>query len=121
MITLTTSSKINSVLGGNSLVDYDRLVISPLTFDPQALTITGQIKLTSIANPDMQTVIGSLVVNTSQGKLQVEVPQLNFLRRITLSGPQITTINTLITNAQNSVENGLINLGVISGTQSTGS
>ena len=122
MITLTIAKQVNSVLGNEAaLVGYDRLVISPLTFDPQALTIRGTIRLTSIASPDMQPIIGSLDINTSQGKLQIEVQQIDFYRRITLSGGQITTINGLITNAQNSIESGLITLGVIAGTQSTGS
>ena len=120
MITLTTPAQINSVLGGTVPVAYNKLVISPLTFDAAALIVSAGLSLTSTTNPDMQPITGSLTINTSQGKLQIEVPQLDFYRRITLSGPQIVTLNALISSSQNSVESGLISLGVIAGTQSTG-
>lgn len=120
MIALTTPAQINSILGGSAPVAYDHLVISPLTHDPMALTISGTIRLTSTANPDMQPITGRLNVNNSAGTLEVEVQQIDFYRRIRLSGPQITAVNTLISNAQNAVEQGLINMGVIAGVQSTG-
>ena len=120
MITLTIPTPVNSVLGAATTVSYDHLVLSPLTHDPMALTITGTIRLTSTANPDMQAITGSLVVNASTGKMELSVPQLDFFRRITLSPAQIAAVNTMITNAQNAVEAGLVSMGVIAGTQTTG-
>lgn len=120
MITLTTPAQINSVLGGSVPVAYDHLIVSPLTHDPMALTVTGTIRMTSTAAPDMQPITGRLTVNASSGVLEVEVGQLDFYRRIRLSAPQITAVNTMISNAQNAVEAGLVGMGVIAGTQSTG-
>jgi hypothetical protein len=120
MVTLTTPAQINSVLGGNVPVNYDHLVLSPLTYDPVALTITGVIRLTAVAFPDMQPILGRLAVSASTGKLEVEVAQLDFYRRITMSPAQIAAVNTMISNAQNAVENGLISMGVIAGAQNTG-
>jgi hypothetical protein len=120
MITLTTPANINSVLGGNVPVAYNRLVLSPSTMDPQTLLITGVLKLTSSAVPTMQAITGSLTINNSSGVLEIAVQQLDFYRRIQLSGPQITSVNTIIGNAQNALESGLVSLGVIAGTQSAG-
>ena len=117
MITLTTPAQINSVLGGATTVTYDHLVLSPVSHDPQALTITGTIRLTSTASPE---ITGSLTVNAATGKLEVSVQQLDFYRRVTLSPAEITAVRTMITNAQNAVEAGLVGMGMIAGAQATG-
>lgn len=120
MITLTTPAQINSVLGGNAPVGYNHLVLVPFTMDPLTLIVTGSLRLTSTTNPEMQPISGSLRINASSGELIVQVEQLDFYRRIQLSAPQITSVRTIISNAQNALESGLVSLGVISGTQSTG-
>jgi hypothetical protein len=88
--------------------------------DPVTLLIHGTLRLTSTTNPEMQAITGSLRINASTGLLTIEVEQLDFYRQVQLSGPQITAVRTIITNAQNAIEAGLVNLGVIAGTQSTG-
>jgi hypothetical protein len=122
MITLTTPTQINSVLGGSAPVAYDKLVLSPLSHNPIDQTITGTIRMTSTAQPDMQAIIGSLNlwVQASQGVLEIQVQQLDFYRRIKLSAGQIASVMAMISAAQNAVEAGLVGLGVIVGTQSTG-
>lgn len=120
MITLTTPAQINSVLGGNAPVGYNHLVLAPFSMDPMALTVTGSLRLTSTASPDMQAITGNLRINASSGELVVEVQQLDFYRRIQLSAGQITSVRNIISNAQNALESGLVSLGVIAGTQSTG-
>lgn len=120
MITLTTPASVNSVLGGNTPVNYDHLVLSPLTHDPTALTITGTVRITSTANPDMQPITGRLTINASSGVLEVEVSQLDFYRRVRLSSPQILAVTGMISAAQNAVESGLVSLGIIAGVQTTG-
>lgn len=120
MIALTSPAQINSVLGGDAPVGYDHLVLSPFTFDSSALTVNGTLRLTSTAAPSMQAITGRLTINGGSGVLEIEVAQLDFYRRIQLSGPQITSVTTIIRNAQNALESGLISLGVIQGTQSTG-
>lgn len=120
MITLTTPAAINSVLGGNAPVGYDHLVLTPFTLDPAANRIRGTLSLTSTAAPTMQAITGSLDINGSTGVLLIEVAQLDFYRRIQLSAGQITAVIGIIRNAQDALEGGLVNLGVIAGTQATG-
>lgn len=120
MITLTTPAQINSVLGGNAPVGYNHLVLAPFTMDPLTLLVTGTLQLTSTTNPEMQAITGSLRINASSGELVVQVAQLDFYRRIQLSAGQITSVRNIISNAQNALESGLVSLGVIAGTQSTG-
>jgi hypothetical protein len=120
MITLTTPAQINSVLGGNAPVGYDHLVLVPFTMDPSALTVNGTLRLTSSGNPTMQPILGRLSINGGSGVLEVQVEQLDFYRRLQLSGPQISSVTTIIRNAQNALEAGLIGLSVIAGVQSTG-
>lgn len=119
-ITLTTAAQINSVLGGSAPVAYGHLVLSPFTMDPVANTVSGTLKLTSSTVPEMQAISGRLTINASSGELVIEVAQLDFYRRIQLSAGQITAVITIIRNAQNALESGLITLGVIAGTQSAG-
>lgn len=120
MIALTTPAQINSVLGGNAPVGYDHLVLNPFTMDPSALTVSGTLRLTSTAAPTMQAISGRLSINAGTGVLEIQVEQLDFYRRLQLSGPQISAVTTIIRNAQNALEAGLVNLGVIAGTQSAG-
>ena len=120
MITLTTAPQINSILGGNAPVGYDKLVLGPFSLDPIASTVSGTIRLTSSAVPAMQAIRGTLVIAIGAGLLTVEVGQLDFYRQIQLNVSQINAVNTIIANAQNALEGGLVSLGVIAGTQTTG-
>lgn len=120
MITLTTPPQINSVLGGTSPVGYDKLVLSPFTMDAVNQTVMGTLRLTSTASPTMQPITGTLSIKVPSSELIVEVAQLDFYRRVTLTGPQNTSILNQIETAQAQLENGLITLGVIAGTRSAG-
>lgn len=120
MITLTTPPSVNTVLGGNAPAVYDKCVIGPFTFDPSALLVTGAVRLLSTANPEMNAVAGTLTINTQTARLDIAVPQLDFYRRVALSGPQNSAAQQIVRDAQNALEAGLISLGVLSGTQSTG-
>lgn len=120
MITLTTPPQINSVLGGNAPIGYDKLVVGPFTLNPISLSIQGQLRLTSTAAPDMQAIAGTLTITTASATLEIAVERLDFYRRVVLAGPQNDAVMTIIRNAQNAIENGLINLGVIQGTQALG-
>ena len=120
MITLTTAPQINSVLGGNAPVDYNKLVLGPFTLDPVTSTVSGTIRLTSTSVPAMQAIKGTLTITIAQGLLKIEVAQLDFYRQIQLNVNQINAVNAIIADAQNSLESGLISLGVIAGVQTAG-
>jgi hypothetical protein len=122
MITLTTPPEINSILGGSAPVAYNKLVIGPFTLNPVTLSngVTGIVRLTSTGSPTMQPINGTLSIDASTGVLTIEVGQLDFYRKVQLSGAQLTSVQNIIANAQNSLEAGLVSLGVIAGTQSTG-
>ena len=120
MITLTTPPTINSILGGNAPVPYDKMVLSPFTMDPSVPSVTGSLKLTSTTVPDMQAITGVLTINLPTSVLTIQVDQLNFYRRIVLIAGQKNSVQNIINSAQNSLEAGLVSLGVVSGTQTTG-
>lgn len=120
MITLTTPPQINSVLGGSVPISYNKLVVGPFNLSPVDQTITGSLRLTSTASPTMQPIVGTLSINVPASTLKIEVVQLDFYRQITLNSGQNTAVLDIISNAQNAIEAGLINLAVIAGTQSTG-
>lgn len=120
MITLTTPPEINSVLGGNSPVGYNKLVIGPFTMDAVTQVVSGQIRLTSMTVTSMQPIIGRLTISVPSSELIIEVAQLDFYRRIVLNSSQNTSVLNIIETAQAGLENGLISLGVISGTRTAG-
>jgi hypothetical protein len=120
MITLTTPAQINSVLGGNVPVDYNKLVISPFTMDPVNQAISGQLRLTATASPSMQPINGTLRINVPTSELVIEVQQLDFIRRVVLTSPQNTSVLNQIETAQAALENGLVSLGVVTGTRTAG-
>jgi hypothetical protein len=120
MITLTTPTTINSILGGSAPVPYDKLVIGPFTMDPVAQTITGTLRLTSSANASMQPITGSLRISVPAAEVIVEVQQLDFYRRIITSSPQNSSILGWIEAAQAQIENGLIAVSIIAGNRTAG-
>lgn len=120
MITLTTPAQINSVLGGNAPIDYNKLVISPLTFDAVNQTISASLRLTATGNTSMQPITGTLRISVPSAELVVEVAQLDFYRRVVTTSPQNTSILAIIETAQKSIEDGLVSLGVIAGVRSAG-
>lgn len=120
MITLTTPSQINSVLGGNAPVGYDKLVLAPFNMDAVGQTVNASVRLTSTTTPSMQAIVGTLKINVLTSELVIEVAQLDFFRRVALSGAQNTAILGQIEAAQAQLENGLISVGVIAGTRSAG-
>lgn len=121
MITLTTPPSVNSVLGGNAPISYDRFALSSITYDTLNMQVTAQIRITSSANPDMQPVTGNLTINTATAKLTIAVQQLDFYRQVTLTGPQNTFVqDNVIRASQNILESGLITLGVTAGVQAPG-
>lgn len=120
MITLTTATQINSVLGGNAPIDYNKLVISPFTMDAVNQTVDARVRLTSTTVPTMQPINGTLRISVPLSELIIEVQQLDFYRRIVLSGAQNTAILNQIEAAQAQIENGLVTLAVVSGTRTAG-
>lgn len=120
MITLTTPPQINSVLGGDAPVPYNKLVLGPFTMDGVTQVINGSLRLTSTTNPQMQAITGSLRISVPSATITVEVAQLDFYRQITTNSGQNDAILGIIETAQGQLETGLINLGVIGGTRSAG-
>jgi hypothetical protein len=120
VITLTTPAQINTVLGGNAPVPYNKLVLAPFTMDGVQKTISGRLRLTSTSSQNMQAILGTLTINTVTFEFVLEVPQLDFYRRIVLSAGQVTAVLAIVETAQASLEQGLVDLGVIAGVRSAG-
>jgi hypothetical protein len=121
MITLTTPPAVKSVLGGAGTVAYDKFVLSSITFDTVDMSVMANIRLTSTASPDMQPIMGRLHVTLGNAKLEIQVDQLDYYRRLTLTGPQSSALQDQIRAAQNMLETGLINIALVAGVQATGS
>lgn len=120
MITLTTPAQINSVLGGSAPVDYNKLVLSPISFDAVSQTVRADLRLTATSNASMQAITGTLRISVPSAELIVEVPQLDFYRRVVTNSAQNTAILAIIETAQKGIEDGLVSLGVIAGVRSAG-
>lgn len=121
MITLTTAEQINSVIGGNVPIGYNKLVLSPYTIDPVTQSITGTLRLSSSTNTEMQPITGRFQITTSNNTVLIEFDQLKLSRKITLTTGQNNSVKTNIIDAsQNSLESGFITIGAVAGTQSAG-
>jgi hypothetical protein len=120
MITLTTPSAVIAVLGSTTSVNYDKMVIAPFNMDGVRQMITGNIRLTSTADTSMQPIIGQVQMILSSSELIIEVPQLDFYRRIVLTAGQKTAILAQIETAQKAIEDGLVALNLINGTRTAG-
>lgn len=120
MITLTTPRSVNTVLGGSSTVSYDKFVITSINYDVVNKITNAAIVISSSTDATQTGIPGTLRIDNGAAVLEIQVSQLDFFRRVTLTGPQNTSATALITNAQNALESGLITIGVIAGVQSAG-
>jgi hypothetical protein len=122
MITLTTPPTIATLLGSNSPASYGKLRIMDIFSDPVTQAITATIQLIDTANTNLPILTGSLTVVTQGNSpiVSVAVPALNLSNVVALTSAQQTTVQGWITTLQNSLEAGLISLGLIAGTQATG-
>lgn len=120
MITLTTPITVLNVLGGNTTVSYEKAVLTNLVTDPVGKTINGTITLSSTSSPNMPNLLGKVEIDTVSGRAVVQSQAVQMYRQITLSGPQMSFVQGLISDYQNAIESGLVSTGFIAGTQSTG-
>ncbi len=120
MITLTAPIQVSAVLGGTTMVNYEKLVLTPITFDPASQQISGNVRLTSTSTPTMQPISGTFLLNVPQAKFTIEIPQIRFYRQITTTSGQNTAILNQIEAAQAQVENGLVTLGAVDGLRTAG-
>ncbi len=121
MITLTTPRALQIVLGGNTAVSYNKLVVGPFTENAITQTVSATLVLTATASAQASPIRGTLTIDVPGGnKLTLEVPQLDISTTLTLTSPQATSVIAAIESAQAALENGLISLGVVAGTRSAG-
>lgn len=120
MITLTTPPTINTVIGGNAPVGYDKLVMSDIRLDPITGHIRAAINMSSTGTPQMDAVRGTLHIDWDSKRIIVSVPQLDFFKSANLTAGQQNAVTTIIADAQNALESGVITLGFIDGIQTPG-
>ena len=120
MITLTKSVQVSSTIGSdNALVPYDRIVLQQININPVDQLINGTVRLTASGSPEMPPIVGDLRISVPEAKLRVEVSHVG-RKSMSLTSSQNTAALKVMTDAQNALEAGLINLGVINGVQAPG-
>jgi hypothetical protein len=122
MITLTTPPAIATQLGATSSSSYAKLRIMDILADPVTQAITASIQLIDTANANLPMLTGSLTIITQGNSpmVSISVPALNLSSDVPLTSGAQTTVQGWITALQNNIEAGLVSLGLIAGTQSTG-
>lgn len=120
MITLTTVPQVQSVLGGNTPVGYDKFVVASVTHDMMGKVITAQLRLTSTTNSQMEALPGTLVIRHASSEVLLTIDHPSFRRRLLLSSPQVTAVQTNLDACQADLENALISLGVVAGVRTAG-
>src|SRR5688572_24878985 len=101
MITLTTPRALQIVLGGNTSVSYNKLVVGPFTEDATTQRVNASLVLTATASAQASPIRGTLTIDIPGGnKLTLEVPQLDISTTITLTSPQATAVIAAIESAQ---------------------
>jgi hypothetical protein len=122
MITLTTPPTIATQLGAVSSASYAKLRIMEILADPVTQAVTASIQLIDTGNANLPMLTGSLTIVTQGNSpmVSISVPALNLSSDQPLTAAQQTTVQGWITALQNNIEAGLVSLGLIAGTQSTG-
>lgn len=120
MITLTTPHAIRTVLGGTAAINFDKVVIAPMTFDGVSQTINGTIRVSSSASPTEPPVMGTFSASVPGAQLLFEIPVLDIRKRVQLDSNLNTALLAQIEVVQQQIENGLLAMGLISGVRSPG-
>lgn len=120
MITLTTPAVINSVIGGNAPINYDKFVLTGLQLDPITGNVRALVRLSSTSNPEMDPISGNLIVEGNNNRVIMEVQRLDFYKSAVLTAGQKNAVQNIINDVQNALENGMTALGFVTGVQSTG-
>jgi hypothetical protein len=119
MITLTNPVAIRTVLGSNVSVNYDRMVLTPINLDPVTKLVGATIRITSTTQPANTPLVGTLQIGET-GLLVIDLERAGIYRTLQLTAGQRTSVGNIIAAAQNSLEQGLIDLAVVAGTQAPG-
>lgn len=121
MITLTTPAQLATVLGGTTKTNYDRFEITAIAYDLIAQSVSGMCRLVCSGNASAAPVPGSFFIPVANGLLMtVSLPTLPFLASITLTPAEQVAVQGWITAAQNTVEQGIVAVGAVTGTQASG-
>jgi hypothetical protein len=120
VITLTNPIPVVLALGGNTNALYNITVLAPLTADVVRQTCAGTVRITSSANPEMQPVLGSLVIDTNAATVQLRIDKFDYDRTITLNASGITYVRNAMATFQQALETGLVNIGMVTGVASAG-
>lgn len=120
MITLTNPIKIIDSIGGTATLNYDTLRIMNIVADPVSQSINATVQIRASSNANAPLIIGSLALITQGNPLgTLTIPNLGIFITINIS-TDVSTIQGWITTLQNNIESGLVSIGTITGTQSTG-
>jgi len=119
-IALVTPPEITSVLGGSATVAYDKLILDRVTYDVLGERIVAKIRIVSTAEPEMQALVGEMTADAKGLFLKVSVEKLDFSRLISLSSSEAAALKSIIFNGEDTLEQSLISIGLISGTHSPG-
>lgn len=121
MITLTNAVPINVVVGGNTQVQYNKLVVAPFAMDGIRQRIDATVVVTATGTPEATPITGTLTIDIPGGNLfLLRIPDLDITLRKVLTSPQATAIINAIETSQAAIENGLITLNAVAGTRSAG-
>jgi hypothetical protein len=115
MIRLTNPISVVLALGGNTSAQYNLTVLAPLTADVVARTCSGTVRITSEANPEMQPVLGQLVISTNAGTVQLRIDKFDYDRTLPLDAGQVTYVRNAMATFQQAMESGLVSIGLIAG------
>lgn len=122
MITLTNPKVVNTVLGGTATVNYDKLVVTQVSYDTIAKQITGTARVTCTADAAQIPLIGSFSIlpQNSPATITLTIQGFPFNRTLNLTGAQQTAVLGWFDTNQAQIENGFISVVMAAGTQATG-
>lgn len=119
MITLTTPIVLPRVLGGATTVNYDKLVAEQVTYFATPGNIQATVHVLASADPAAQPLSGTLTIANGEANFRIadlDIPPI----KLALSGPQQTGVRNRVNAQQDTLEDDLIAVGFVDGTQSTG-
>ena len=121
MITLTPNPpQVTTVLGAAGKVVYDKLVLTQIVYDTKRGTINGLLEVTAPLSLDSPAIPGRWTIGIGGQVLEVDIERLNYFQRVKLDAGAQAVVASYIANAQNAIEQGMLALGALAGTQKSG-
>lgn len=116
-IALTIPEEVRSEVGGTATITYDEIRTTQICVRPDNSTVAVQFELFDVQDAARPPFFGTYNLDTDAATADFTIEGLGIFLGKTLTGPQVDGVNDFIVAHVATVEQSMIDFGVVDGTQ----